>query len=474
LSQSTSLVPLRPAFAARQELRDHPELPFADQLPAELVHDTARRLGHVFRERIFTPAVTLWTFLSQVLDPDHSCRQAVARLLAYRTAHGLRKCSPDTGAYCRARARLPEEVLKELTRHTGRKLHDQAPPAWLWRNRPVKVPDGTGISMPDTKKNQKAYPKNAKLPPGVGFPVMRLVVVFSLTVGTVLEAAIGRFQGKGTGELSLFRPLLEQFQRGDVLLGDRLYGTFWNVAYALAHGIDVVVRQHAGRAAVWFRGRGHRTDNRRVWWQKPQRPDWMSAREYDQIPQWLCLRAVRVTVRQRGFRTRRVVLITTFIDAESVSAADLADLYRRRWQCELYLRSLKQTMQMDILRGKTPEMIQKELWAHMLVYNLVRLVMGEAARMEGCRPDEISFKGALQSINAFLPELRAARTKEDAQALWDILLWSVSNHQVGNRPNRYEPRAVKRRHKNYPRLRVTRKEARRRLERGAKRVGKKR
>src|SRR5215472_5127791 len=327
LSQSTALVPMRPAFAARQQLCEQPGLPFAEQLPANLVHDTARRLGHIFRQR-------------------------VARLLAYRTARGLPRCSPDTGAYCRARSRLPDALLQELTRHTGRQLHEQAPVAWLWKGRPVKVADGTGISMPDTKKNQKTYPKNGKLPAGVGFPVMRLVVVFSLAVGTVLEAAIGRFQGKGQGELSLFRPLLQQLQRGDVLLGDRLYGTYWNVAYAVTHGIDVVVRQHAGRAAVWFRGRGHRTDNRRVWWRKPQRPDWMSAAEYERIPHELRLRAVRVTVRQRGFRSRRLVLITTLTDAESVNGAELGDLYRRRWQAELYLRSLKQTMQMDILRGK--------------------------------------------------------------------------------------------------------------------------
>lgn len=473
MSQSTALVPACPAFAARQQLLAQPGLPFAQHLPARLVHDFAKQVGHVFRERVYTPAVTLWTFLSQVLDRDHSCRQAVARLLAFRTARGLSPCSPDTGAYCKARGRLPEDLLKDLTRHTGRQLDAQAPAAWLWKGRPVKVVDGTGASMPDTPQNQEAYPKSKKLPAGVGFPVLRLVVVFSLTVGAVLEAAIGRFQGKGTGELSLFRPLLDQFQRGDVLLGDRLYGTYWNVAYAVAHGIDVVARQHAGRAAVWFRGRGHRTDNRRVWWSKPQRPAWMSEAEYAGIPQWLCLRAVRVDVRQRGFRTRRLVLITTLTDADTVSGADLADLYRRRWQAELYLRSIKQSLQMDILRGHSPEIVRKELWAHLLVYNLVRTIMGHAARMEGIRPDEISFTGALQSINAFLPEMRAVATPEQAQVLWEVLLWAVGTHRVGDRPDRYEPRAVKRRPKKFPKLRVPRDEARRRLLRGAKRVGKK-
>lgn len=264
MSQSTSVVPFRPAFAIRQELQQQAGLPFADYLPANLIHQTARTVGSLFRERIFTPAVTLWTFLSQVLDADHSCRQAVARLLAYRTGRGLRPCSPDTGAYCKARGRLPEELLRELTRRTGRELLEKAPPTWLWKGRPVKVVDGTGLSMPDTPKNQKAYPKSKKLAPGVGFPVMRLVVVFSLAVGTVLEAALAPFHGKGNGELSLWRTLADKLEAGDVLLADRLYPTFWTVAQALQSGADVVMRLHAGRTPVWFRGRGHRTDNRRT------------------------------------------------------------------------------------------------------------------------------------------------------------------------------------------------------------------
>src|SRR6516162_7942820 len=259
MSQSNPVIPWRPAFATRQELRQQRGLPFAEYLPAQLIQQTARTVGCFFRERIFTPAVTLWTFLSQVLDADHSCRQAVARLLAYRTACGLRPCSPDTSAYCKARGRLPEALLRELARQTGSALHQQAPAAWLWKGRPVKIVDGTGLSMPDTPANQKAYPKSKKLRPGVGFPLLRLVVVFSLAVGTVLEAALGRRSGKGTGEQSLFRSLWEQFQPGDVLLADRLYGDFFTLARAQARGVDVVTRPAAGREAVRFQGR--RADN---------------------------------------------------------------------------------------------------------------------------------------------------------------------------------------------------------------------
>src|ERR1041384_4420884 len=169
MSQSNSLIPVRPAFAVRQQLRQAHGLPFAEQLPPDLIHRPAQRLGFFFRQRIFSPAVTLLTFLSQVLDHDHACRQAVARLLAFRSARGLRPCSPDTGAYCKARGRLPEQLLQELTRHTGQRGADQAPAAWLWQGRPVKVVDGTGLSMPDTKANQQAFPKSKKLPAGVGF-----------------------------------------------------------------------------------------------------------------------------------------------------------------------------------------------------------------------------------------------------------------------------------------------------------------
>ena len=192
MHHALSLVPLRPVAATQRQLLAQREFPFADHLPAEKIHDVCRVLGHTFRERIYTPAVTLWTFLSQVFDPDHSCRQAVARLLAYRVSQGLAPCSADTGAYCRARARLPEELLAALTRRTGAHVTTQAQAEWLWKGRRVKVVDGTGLSMPDTPENQRDYPKSATWPPGVGFPLLRLVVVFSLAVGTVLEAARGR------------------------------------------------------------------------------------------------------------------------------------------------------------------------------------------------------------------------------------------------------------------------------------------
>ncbi len=234
------------------------------------------------------------------------------------------------------------------------------------------------------------------------------MVVFDLAAGAALDAAVAPHRGKGTGEVSLWRSLDGVLEEGDVLLADRIDATFWDVWRAKGRGADVVMRMHAGRAKVWFRGRGHKKSNRRIWWEKPQRPGWMSQEEYDAIPRWLRLRALRLDVRKRGRRTKRVVLVTTLLREEEYGLGDLSCLYKKRWLVELRLRSLKTTLQMDILRGRTPAMVRKEIWAHLLVYNLVRAAMAEAARHAQVRPEELSFKGALQTLNAFLPELQAA------------------------------------------------------------------
>src|SRR5262245_15890779 len=217
--------PTRRSRQLRRQLAQAPGLPFADLLKAEQVDQALRDENVSSRNRLFSPLVTLWVFLSQVLDPDHSCRAAVARFLAWRAARGLAPCSADTGAYCKARGRLPEGVFARLTRGTGRQLQDQAPLEWSWEGRTVKVVDGSTVSMPDTPANQEAYPQSRAQQPGVGFPVARLVVVFSLAVGTVLDAALGPYRGKQTGETALFHTLPDTVQAGDILLADRYYGS---------------------------------------------------------------------------------------------------------------------------------------------------------------------------------------------------------------------------------------------------------
>jgi hypothetical protein len=376
---------------------------------------------------------------------------------------GLRPCSPENSAYCKARGRLPEDLLARLTRDTGRQLLDGAERAWLWKGRAVKLVDGTGVSMPDTPKNQRAYPQPPTQKPGVGFPLMRVVVLFALAVGTVLDAAFGPYRGKGTGESSLLGTIADQLHAGDVLLADRYYCTYWEVAAALARGADVVVRLHGSRTVNFRRGRRLGPGDKVVWWKKSPRPGWMTRQRYEEIPEWLRLRAVRVQVRQRGFRVRELVVVTTILDPAAASREDLAELYRARWQAELDLRSLKDVLQMGILRGESPEMVGKELWGHLLAYNIIRGLMAQAARAGGLQPRQVSFTGALQTVNAFGPLLKAARTEAEALRLWLVMIWAMGRHEVGDRPDRYEPRQVKRRAKHHAFLNEPRSEARKRL-----------
>lgn len=449
------------ATACRQ-LQRADGLPFAQQLPAQQVQDAVRAAGTPFRQRLYDPATTTWMFLGQCLDPDHSCRAAVARLVAHRAAADLPACSADTGAYCKARARLPEEALARLARRAGQQVLEKAERPWLWKGRAVKVVDGTGLSMPDTPANQAAYPQPSSQKPGLGFPLLRLVVVFSLAVGTALDAALGRSRGKGTGEPSLWRSLRDALGPGDLPLADRYYCSYWEVVRALRCGADVVLRLIAAweRDVTACRRLGPRERLMRL--ARPRRPPWMADEEYAGVPECLWVRAAHVRVRQRGFRTRALWVVTTLLAPAEATAAELADLYRMRWQAELDLRPLKQTLQMDVLRGRTPGVVRKEVWAHLLAYNLVRGVMAAAARRAGVGPQEVSFAGALQTVNAFLPHLVEADAL-GRQQLWERLLAAVARHRVGDRPDRYEPRAVKRRPKNFPLLTEPREQARARL-----------
>lgn len=438
-------------------------LPFADVLTAERVENALHEEQAAWREELYTPLLTLWAFLSQVVSPDGSCRAIVARVLAWLVSRGEPPCSPKTDPYCKARQRLPESLLHRLVRETGQELHRRSQAAWLWKNRHVKIADGTTVSMPDTPANQAAYPQSPSQQPGLGFPLARLVVVFCLACGTVLEAALGRYQGKQTGENTLLRTLADTLDPGDVLLADRYFGGWFDIALWQQRGIDVVVRLHQLRRCDLRRGRRLGPAEHVVSWPKPQRPAWMDEATYRSLPEELELREVRVRVRQPGFRTKVVVVVTTLLDAAAYRAADLADLYRLRWHAELDLRSLKETLGMGVLRGKSPAMVRKEVWAHLLTYNLIRAVLAQAALEYGADPRELSFKGAVQALAAFAERLLEA-DGETAAELYEWLLLTIGAHQVGDRPDRVEPRARKRRPKEYPLLTKPREEARKKLQ----------
>jgi hypothetical protein len=449
----------------RQRLAKSSQFPITNLLSVADVDEALAAEGCSFRERIFTPVITLWIFLGQVLDPDHSCRQAVLRFVAWLSAHGRKPCSSETGAYCRARQRLPEGVLRRLVRAKGGQLAEHSPRPWRWFGRDVKIADGTTVSGPDTGPNQKAYPQPRTQKPGLGFPILRLLVIFSLSVGTVLDAAVNPYVGKETGETGMLRTLMYSLKRGDLLLGDRYFANYWIIALATLLGIDVVFRQHQHRKVDFRKGRRLGQNDHRITWTKPKRPKWMSQEFFASLPATLTLREVRVRIPKGKNRTRAIVVVTTLLDAGRYKKGEIETLYQRRWQAELQLRSLKTTLQMDILRCKTPAMLRKEIWAHLLIYNLIRIAMAEAAQSQPCQPWQISFKGALQALLAFggfWPTGQLA----DPEAYYLDMLQALAEHRVGHRPDRVEPRAKKRRPKPLPLLTEPRQQVRARLQAG--------
>jgi hypothetical protein len=443
----------------RNSLGQQQGLPFVDLLRPDMLRQVAGEVAES-SEPIYTPLVTLWMFLGQVIDPDHSCRQAVARLLVWLTLQGQPACCAETGAYCKARVRLSEEHLHSLVRATGAELHGKTPEAWLWKGRRVKIADGTTVIMPDTEANQAEYPQPDGQKPGLGFPMIRMVVLFCLATGVVLDAAIGAYSGKGTGELSLLRSIWDQLQEGEVLLADRLYCSWFEMALLKQRGVDVVLHRHQSRRTDFRTGQSLGQRDHLVRWPKPDRPDWMDRETYASLPAALELRELEVEIHRKGFRTVKLIIVTTLLDAQEYLPEDLAEVYWQRWHAELDLRSLKETMQMGELRCKSPPMVRKEIWAHFLAYNLIRGMIAQASAEHGRKPCQISFKGAVQTLNAFQYVLLHA---QDVQETYQRLLTAIATHRVGDRPGRVEPRAKKRRKKNYAVLSQPRSLAKKRL-----------
>jgi hypothetical protein len=430
----------------RNSLGQQEGLPFVDLLTPDMLHEVAGGAAES-SEPIYSPLVTLWMFLGQVIDPDHSCRQAVARLLVWLTLQGKPACAAETGAYCKARARLSEGHLHGLVCATGTELHRKAEATWLWKGRRVKIADGTTVTAPDTEANQAEYPQPDGQKPGLGFPMLRLGVLFCLATGAVLDAALAAYSGKGTGELSLRRSIWAELLAGDVLLADRLYCSWFEMALLQQQGVDVVLHRHQSRRTDFRTGEALGRRDHRVRWPKPERPEWMDQATYDSLPEELELRELEVLIPRKGFRPVRLIVVTTLLDAETYHPQDLAELYGQRWQAELDLRSIKETMPMSELRCKTPAMVRKEIWTHFLAYNLIRGMMAQASVEHGKRPCHISFKGTLQTLNAFQYVLHLA--SHDVLEVYRRLLKAIATHRVGDRPGRVEPRSKKRRRKNY-------------------------
>lgn len=436
-------------------------LPFADLLHPDDIDIILSELKVEIRERIYTPDVVVRMFLFQVLSDDASCQKAVSQWIAERIAQRRRPCSANTGSHCAARGRLPEELLRRLARRMGERLQSRAGEEWLWKGRTVKMVDGTTVSMPDTEANQEAFPQPNTQKPGVGFPLARLVVVFSLAVGTALDMAVGAYKGKQTGENALFRSIWQDaLQEGDVLTGDRYYCSYVDIALLAQRKVDVVFRKHQLRETDFRRGRRLGKQDHLITWSKPaQRPGWMDAATFALLPATLTLREVRVRIVDKGKRVKTLTVITTLLDPQEYTKKDIVELYRQRWHAELDLRSIKTTLNMDVLRTESPEMIRKEVWVHLLAYNLIHLKMAQAAVCTGRHPRMISFKGTIQVFDAFISRHLAGGSDAYTEA---VLLATIAYPKVGHRPDRYEPRAVKRRPKPHALLQEPRELARKR------------
>ena len=362
----------------------------------------------------------------------------MSRIIAHRAANGIPICSPNTASYCTARSRLPTSVLRSLATRTAEELQKSAADIWKWNGRSVFIFDGSSVSMPDTPKNQQMYPQPPQQAKGLGFPLARIGVLLSLTTGACHDLAIAPYQGKGTGETNLFRQMYDSFKPGDVVLADALFDDYFIACELCNRGIDIVAHAQYERTGSWTLE--SRPDGDLLVWQRPNKPRGMTGEKYRSYPKQLVMREVSVDARDKNNRAGQFKVITTIL-AQSIDGKQIGDLYERRWDGEVDIRSIKSTMQMDVLRCKTPDMVHKEIWTHLLAYNLLRTVMAVAAHENDIEPRKVSFKGAKQALTAFAPKIEAARP-EDRAPLIDAMLTTIAYHRVGDRPGRWEPRAA--------------------------------
>jgi hypothetical protein len=444
------------SFAAR------PGCPFSDCLSEQRLEQLAAKHQLAFGD-IYTLPVTLWAFLSQCLSASKSCVSAVARVMVLRISLGLEPCSENTGAYCKARLKLPIPFLQELTYLVADEAEAASASSWLWKGLHVYLADGTTVSAPDTPENQAEYPQSSNQKEGLGFPLLRLVVLLSLGTAAVHGAAFGPFKGKGTGETSLLRELLDRLKPKDVLVADSYYCVWWLFAELKRREVAGVFRLHQRRKANFAKGRILGPTDHVVTWTKPvDCPACMTRAEFDAMPPSVEVREVLVRVDVPGFRPEAVVVATSLLDATLYTAKDITDLYFKRWNAELDIRSIKQTLKMEILRGQTPEMLKREIWGHLLAYNAVRQQMARAAQAAGRQPRHLSLASALALFNEFRPLLLLTEGTVWALAV-KTLLGAQAKFVVGDRPRRREPRKLKRRPKDCKLLTEPRDQARARL-----------
>lgn len=399
-------------------------------------------------------SLTLWTWLSQSLSANQTCTSVVARAMAVCHLLGRVICSPCTGAFCKARAKLAAAAVAQLAADLGHAIHDNVPLGWQWRGRAVKSVDGSLLRLTDTPQNLAVYPLQKSQKAGTTFTRLRLVCLFCLATGALLGCAYAAYKGKGTGELSLLLQLLSHLRRQDILLGDRSYGNYPLLAALRQKGIDGCFRLPVSWQKHFGEGQCLGEDDYLQTWSKPRRSKNTAASFWDALPGALVVRVLRFTVSRTGFRTRAVYVVTTLTDHVAYRKEDIAELYLQRWTVEVDIRTLKTTLPLGTLRCKTPELVAAELWTHLLGYNLVRCSMAQAAWDTNRQPRQLSFTLALNLLNEFRWLLVSAR--HDADTMRQLLSTAMSSVLVGKRAGRYEPREVKHRERKYPPLKKDR------------------
>jgi len=437
-------------------------LPFADVLNAESIeHAFSAEDGLFAQDDIFSTDITLWAFLAQTLRDGKgaSCTSAVAEITTYMLQTGQQPPAGDTGDYCRARAKLSLSALRHLVVESAAQLEHKADACWLFNGLHAKLVDGFTFTMPDTPENQEAFPQLRTQNPGVGFPIARCCTVVSSATGCVHDIAIGPYEGKETGENALLRNMLDTFSENDVAVFDRYYCSFMMLAILSLRGVHACTRIHQRRISDFRRGRRLGPDDHLITWDRPNQPAWMSEELYSQIPETLTLREMRFDVAVPGHRTENITVITTLTDPQLYSAQEIASLYGLRWNVELDIRDIKQTLGLDHLRCKTPHMVRRELWVTLLAYNLIRKVIATAAAMHDRQPRRLSFTLTCQTVLASWLLLSTGSAR-NARQLWTTALAKIAEHEVPLRPGRIEPRVLKRRRHRYPLMHSPRDELR--------------
>lgn len=423
---------------------------FFDLLTSPELFDTLEASLPVHRERLFAPTETLSMFMAQAMKPDRSCQGIVDDVAVKRLLHGLPLCSTKTGAYCKARQRLPLEMVSAMATTAGHLITEKVPHSWRWRGRSVRLVDGTTVTLPDTPANQARYPQQSGQKPGLGFPICRIVGITCLASGALLNAVMGNFKGKGSSEQTLLRTLLDTLETGDLLLGDAFYATYFLLTELCLHGVDAVFEQHGARkrSTDFRRGKSLGSRDHLITLSKPTiRPDWMTIEQYESAPDTLTVREL-----EAGGK----VLVTTLLCPKTTPKIALKALYKRRWHVELDIRNIKTTLGMETLSCKTPQMGEKEMWVYLLAYNLIRMIMLQSALLADVLPRALSFKHTLQLWLATGDTLRHPNDDDNVAEFLAL----VAEQTIGNRPGRIEPRAIKRRPKPYPLLMQARTPAR--------------